>query len=308
VKLTIDQVEGTNAGLAEFEVYNRSVNIAPLSRVSVSSQNYWTGQFGSKAVDGVIAGFPGDYNKEWATQNQTVNSWIRLDWAQPYTINKVVLYDRPNTGDRITSALLSFSDGSSLLVDSLPNDGSPKSVTFAQKNVSWVKLSILAAAGTSTGLAEFEAFGYPATNNPYKNIAPLARVGVSSEKSPAASNSGWKAIDGVKSGFPSDINYEWSSAGELANAWIRLDWTRDYNVDTVVFYDKPNFDDQIHGALLYLSDGSVVIIDALPNDGTGKVFTFPSKRVNWAKLQIIYATGVNIGLSEWEVFGSPVSE
>jgi len=42
----------------------------------------------------------------------------------------VVLYDRPNATDQITGGTLTFSDGSSVAVGSLANDGSPVTVAF----------------------------------------------------------------------------------------------------------------------------------------------------------------------------------
>ena len=37
----------------------------PPSAVSVSSENAFSGQLGTRAVDGAIDGYPGDYTKEW---------------------------------------------------------------------------------------------------------------------------------------------------------------------------------------------------------------------------------------------------
>ena len=45
-------------------------NIAALATATASSQNTSTGQLASKAIDGVIDGYPGDYTNEWATVGQ----------------------------------------------------------------------------------------------------------------------------------------------------------------------------------------------------------------------------------------------
>jgi hypothetical protein len=97
-------------------------NIAALAVVTASSQNTANNQQAIKAVDGVVDGYPGDYTREWATLSQTVGAWLQLTWGGAYTIDQVVLHDRPNINDQITSATLSFSDGSSVTVGTLPND------------------------------------------------------------------------------------------------------------------------------------------------------------------------------------------
>jgi hypothetical protein len=76
---------------------------------------------------------------------------------------RVVLYDRPNATDQITGGTLTFSDGSSVAVGSLANDGSPVTVAFVPRSVTWVRLTVNSVlAGTrNVGLAEFEAWGVP---------------------------------------------------------------------------------------------------------------------------------------------------
>ena len=97
-----------------------SVNIAPSATVSVSSQ-YSSAYSGPKAVDGIIGQLD---NGEWASLGE-MNPWIQLTWAGPQTVDRVRLYDRPNTTDWANGGTLTFSDGSSVTVPagSLPNNG-----------------------------------------------------------------------------------------------------------------------------------------------------------------------------------------
>ena len=115
----------------------------------------------SKAIDGVIQGYPVDASKEWVTLNGKTGSWIKLTWAAPVTVNKVVLYDRPNTDDQVTGGTLVFSDGSSVAVPSLNNAGAATTITFASKTVTSVQLNITKVSSTTynVGLAEFEVWG-----------------------------------------------------------------------------------------------------------------------------------------------------
>ena len=62
---------------------------------------------------------------------------LRLNWDKQYIINRIWLFDRPNTHtDQITSGRLTFSDGSTIKVGELPDDASAaKEVTFSPRKV-----------------------------------------------------------------------------------------------------------------------------------------------------------------------------
>ena len=138
-------------------------NIAGLALATASSQNTTTGQTAIKAIDGVVDGYPGDYTKEWATLKQKSGAWLQLTWGSAYTIDHVVLHDRPNTNDQITSATLSFSDGSSVTVGTLANDGTGLTVSFPARTVTGLTLTVTGVSGTATnvGLAEIEVHNAP---------------------------------------------------------------------------------------------------------------------------------------------------
>ena len=128
---------------------------------TASTQNTGDGQTAAKAIDGSPLGYPSDYSREWVTVRQGAGAWLQLNWVGAVNLDHVVLHDRPNAADQITSGTLTFSDGSSVALGELSNDGSAVSLPFAPRTVSWVRLSIDSVrAGTSNvGLAEFEAWG-----------------------------------------------------------------------------------------------------------------------------------------------------
>lgn len=138
-------------------------NIAFLAEVSVSSENKGLKQLGIKAVDGMIGGYPRFPETEWVTMNETAGAWIRLSWSQAYTIDRIVLYTRPNPDENIKSATLTFSDGSSLEIGSLPGRGKGFEINFTPKTVTWVMLTINEADGSATGMSEIEVY-------PIKNV------------------------------------------------------------------------------------------------------------------------------------------
>lgn len=131
---------------------------ASAAAISVSSHNTTTGQLGTKAFDGVIDGNPGDATKEWATLGELAGAWIQLTGSHPATIAQVILHDRPNLTDHILGGTLSFSDGSTVPVGALPNDGTGLTVSFAPRSVSWIRFTVTSAVGQNIGLSEFEVF------------------------------------------------------------------------------------------------------------------------------------------------------
>lgn len=134
-------------------------NIAAQATVTVSSTH--AGYSAGGAVDGVVGGFPGDTSHEWATSGESDTAMIRLTWAQEQTIDRIWLFDRPNTLDQIMSGMLIFSDGTTVPVGPLPDDAAKGvEIRFSPKKVRWL---IFAVAGTkpgspNIGLAEIAVF------------------------------------------------------------------------------------------------------------------------------------------------------
>ena len=136
-------------------------NLATIAAVSVSSETPAYQELGIKAIDGIVDGSPapGDYTKEWATNGQLAGAWIKLTWTGPVATSQIVLYDRPNLTDNVTSGTISFSDGTTAPVGTLPNNGAPLTVSFAQKTVTWLQFTVNTAVGQNIGLAEIAVIG-----------------------------------------------------------------------------------------------------------------------------------------------------
>ena len=139
---------------------------------TASTENTADDQTAAKAIDGSPLGYPTDYSREWVTVRQGVGAWIQLNWGNAVTLDRVVLYDRPNASDQITSGTLTFSDGTSVSVGALNNDGTAHRRAFSPSTVTWVRLTVdTVRSGTSSvGLAEFEAWGIPASG-PHQSSA-----------------------------------------------------------------------------------------------------------------------------------------
>jgi predicted alpha-1,2-mannosidase len=138
------------------------------------------------------------------------------------------------------------------------------------------------------------------------NITPAATISVSSQLNDSTGASlvsdGIIGVDGVG---------EWVCQGEtvfwgyIRYPWIQLDWTEDKSIDKVILYDRVSLNEHTAGGTLFFSDGSEVVVTAIPNDGSAKMITFPAKKIRWLRFQVTDGDGKDLGLSEIEVFPSP---
>lgn len=138
------------------------------------------------------------------------------------------------------------------------------------------------------------------------NIAPNAKVTASSifNDSYAAG----KAIDGI---IRVHASGEWACRGDTTDwgyvrfPWINLEWTSVQKINRVVLYDRPSLREHIAGGKLLFSDGSVIWVNQIPNDGTGLAVSFGTKSITWMRFVATDGTGRDLGFSEIEVFPSP---
>ena len=96
---------------------------------------------------------------------------------------------------------------------------------------------------------------------------------------------------------------DWASAGER-EPWVQLDWPEAVSTDRIVLYDRPG-DDDANGGELIFSDGSRIEISDIPPQGSAKTVEFPARAVDWVRFQVRGGTGLNPGLSEFEVHAPP---
>jgi hypothetical protein len=131
-----------------------------------------------------------------------------------------------------------------------------------------------------------------------QNIAPFATVSVSSvEESDAELAPG--VADGVAD------SRDWVAEGGTAPTWIKLNWDVPATILQVDLYPLPNPADRVLSGTLTFDDGTVIPVQLLPSGGRPRRITFPAKTVRWVMFQMDRAQGVDAGLEEIMVFGSP---
>ena len=122
-------------------------NVASKAKVTTSTNypNYRA----EGAIDGIVGGYPGNIEQEWASHGENAGAWLKLQWDSPQTVDRVLLFDRPNTYDYVTTGKLTFSDGSSIDTGELPDDASAgREVTFSRRTITWIKFTV---TGVKTG-------------------------------------------------------------------------------------------------------------------------------------------------------------
>jgi hypothetical protein len=83
-------------------------------------------------------------------------SWIQLDWPDAVTIRRVRLFDRPTPDDHTQAGTVTFSDGSSIDVAGIADDGGMKTIAFDAKTITWVRFQVTGGRGSNRGLSEIE--------------------------------------------------------------------------------------------------------------------------------------------------------
>jgi hypothetical protein len=120
-------------------------NISPQAKVKASS-NYAN----EYKADNVRSD-----NGEWSSKSEP-RPWIQLDWDQEHSVSKLVFRDRKNASDYTMGGKVTFSDGSSLNVTHISNDGAPRTIYFPSRKVKWVRFQVTASSGRNIGLHELQ--------------------------------------------------------------------------------------------------------------------------------------------------------
>jgi alpha-glucosidase (family GH31 glycosyl hydrolase) len=116
------------------------------------------------AIDGIADGYPRGKRHEWASNHEKAGATLKLEWKEPQRTDAILLYDRLNPTDQITSAVITFDDGTSVNVGPLPNDGKePAELRFEPRTVRSLELKVTGVSATTqnAGLAEIAVFRAP---------------------------------------------------------------------------------------------------------------------------------------------------
>ncbi|MCP4312899.1 MAG: sulfatase-like hydrolase/transferase, partial [Bacteroidetes bacterium] len=128
-------------------------NIAPEADISVSSSSDNTTFARENVKDGIyLMGNIG----EWKSDGEST-PWLELAWSEDAVVDRITLYDRVGASSQIVDGEIEFSDGSIIETGTLPPSGSKKSLEFAPREISSLKLTVTEGTG-EIGLAEMEVY------------------------------------------------------------------------------------------------------------------------------------------------------
>ncbi|SCV68200.1 BQ2448_321 [Microbotryum intermedium] len=305
-------------------------NVALTAVPSVSSVE--SGSSASGLNDGVISGYPANETAEWASDHGGVGSWAKLTWSTPQNLTGVILYDRPNPDDWLQGGTLTFTDGQVISFVNPLNDGSGVIINLNQSivtNTLLLTVTKVSASTSNVGLSELQAWGQACPGCALSTTAPaapsktttsagssptgstgpdLARLGTATASTAAEVQPASAAIDGILSGYLENgtgtDSSEWSSDHQGVGATLTITFTSPQMMNRFVLYDRPNLNDQILGATATFSDGSVVPIPSLPNNGAGLTINFARKTTTKVTLRVtkVSTSTSNIGLMEWQMY------
>lgn len=138
------------------------------------------------------------------------------------------------------------------------------------------------------------------------NIAPQAKVTASSalnaEFRPANVTDGVIGVDGKGEWACEGITTDW---GYVKFPWVQLDWDNTMQINRIVLYDRPSEKEHTASGKLLFSDGSVIWVNAIHDNGTAKTVKFKTKNIKWVRFITTDGDGKDIGFSEIEVFAAP---
>src|SRR6185369_4408819 len=100
------------------------------------------------AVDRVVDGWPGKPEHEWTSSGERQGAWLKLEWPRPVRVDRIVLYDRPNVIDNVTSgALFVDDDPEPIATSALAPDGAATPVAVGDRSVRTLTFVVTGATG-----------------------------------------------------------------------------------------------------------------------------------------------------------------
>jgi len=176
--------------------------------------------------------------------------------------------------------------------------------------IDWAGAQVIAPQDTISvpGISNFLTLKVPSQSSVIGlDLTQMDNLGdLALEAKPTTSRGrGESAIDGIVDGPPEHSDQAWTVATSSGHAWIKLVWSHSIKAERILLYDLPGINDWVMGGTLTFSDGSILNVGALPNDGKiPSDIAFPEKEITWVRFDItqISQTTKTEGLAEIGVF------
>jgi hypothetical protein len=237
----------------------------------------------------------------WTTDTETVGAWVELDMREPTRVDHVRVLGPGETSTGFTSAILTFDGGGSLMVTA--DDSGEAAVTFPERTVSRVRLTIAAVpdGATSVALAGVSVDGSGEWPSDGGDGGQAIRARTSSAAGPPAS--------ALSDGAPAegDTGRQWEAAPDDPGPWVELSWARPREVASVQVFGPTSASAYdvtapLHGRLRF-DDGSTIVVSGIAGgDDEATTIAFTPRIATSVRLEIERsAPDSTVGLREFVV-------
>ena len=277
----------------------------------LSASSSEAGYLPDAVVDGsdATANASASVGGEWRPLGNPLGSWINLEWSKDTTISRIVISRSTDSVRKIASGMLSFSDGSSLLV-SFPADKNRVDVNFFPRSATSARFTVtgLAQTATQAAIAELQLFGSPTTTLPHDensdgNAAANAQVTASST---ASSRKVGALIDTPRPTKRGDVGATWLGSSAGTGSWVQLTWDRPRQLSSIQLTGSAQSLSSIITGRIDFSDGSTVPVAAVLSDrDRPTTVAFAPRSVTSARFVVNRASGQGaVALSEIAAYDS----
>lgn len=242
VQTRIDLLEATLGGMGNADWTNlRETYVAP---VMCSASSKWSGHYGCENAWE-------KNDREWATLQQGVSSWIFYRWDREVTLHKMLFRNRCPTGldcGDTKRMRLEFSDGSNLEIDFTDRHGENE-ILLPGKRTSTVMMRVIDTYSSHDNGAQYIRF--------YQHSDPTLLV-----PSTCTASSKWSDDYSCHNAYENN-GLNWATATEGVGSWIEYDFGQNVVIRKIVFQNRvcPGLDcgDTARGTLKF--DHSVHTFD-----------------------------------------------
>jgi len=228
----------------------------------------------------------------WRSSQEAKGAWVRLGWNQPTDVDHIRIDGAGGAKSAYTSGVVSFSDGSSILVT--PDSAGNVSIDITQRKVT---SALLRFATVPDGVSSVALRAFTVNDSGDSPLAPgTASPAVSSSSTGSAS-----ALDDGDIGA-GRLGSSWRPALSDTTPWAGYAWKNPITLASAQLTGTTGDTPSVSGKLVF-SDGSTVEVTRV-SSGADPLTTvaFAPRVVRWVRFEQLKRTGFPLG--EFRAFPS----